>query len=509
MLVSYSLFCFATFFVIIFLMRIFAEICTIRYSRVILYSQFSLAILLAILVSRTDSSTVYLKAKSIQSFWGVSYLVADKGPLYFLLYIFLGFAIIVSFSILGLSLKQRYEVSKKMIIEILLCVTTGLIIYIVPKLVGIPISFVSIWFTISDYLLLYLLRNFSMYDMTSNILNAYEQYSEHGYLAFDRKKRYTGCNEFAKKIFPELKTIKIDSRITDKEKKLNATVSLWLRDFDKGINKTYDIKYLGFSVRATVKDIKNGKHRIGYLIELHDITKQQQYIDLLDSYNYKLQTEIKTKTSEILQMQNSIITGMASMVESRDNSTGAHINRTSEGVRIFINELQKSEKYKNFSIQFCKDVIKAAPMHDLGKIAVSDQILRKPGKYTKDEFEQMKKHSAEGTKIVSTVLKDVDDDEFKKVAVNIAHYHHERWDGTGYPEGIKKEEIPIEARIMSFVDVFDALVSKRCYKNAFSFDEAFDLINSELGTKFDPDLGEIFISCRPQLEKLYLSYTNL
>lgn len=131
--------------------------------------------------------------------------------------------------------------------------------------------------------------------------------------------------------------------------------------------------------------------------------------------------------------------------------------------------------------------------------------MRKPGKFEPEEYEQMKKHSAEGAKIVSQVLFNVDDEEFVQTAVNVAHYHHEKWNGKGYPEGLKEKEIPIEARIMAFADVFDALVSKRCYKESFTFDKAFEIIKNDLGNHFDPELGSVFIQCRSKLENYYSS----
>ena len=191
------------------------------------------------------------------------------------------------------------------------------------------------------------------------------------------------------------------------------------------------------------------------------------------------------------------------MVESRDNSTGGHINRTSDCVKIFVEKLRRVPEYSNLSDSFCDSVIKAAPMHDLGKIAVDDAVLRKPGRFTDEEYEIMKKHSAEGARIVESVLTEVEDMEFKKIAINVAHYHHEKWDGSGYPEKIKGEEIPLEARIMALADVFDALVSKRCYKDSFSYDKAFQIINESLGTHFDPKLGRVFVECRNELENLY------
>ena len=127
-------------------------------------------------------------------------------------------------------------------------------------------------------------------------------------------------------------------------------------------------------------------------------------------------------------------------------------------------------------------------MHDLGKIAIDDSILRKPGRFTPEEFEVMKTHSAEGARIVSDILKDTDDEEFRKIAVNVAHYHHERVDGSGYPDGLKGDEIPLEARIMAIADVYDALVSKRVYKESYSFEKADRIIIEGMGTQFDPSL---------------------
>ena len=142
-------------------------------------------------------------------------------------------------------------------------------------------------------------------------------------------------------------------------------------------------------------------------------------------------------------------------------------------------------------------------MHDLGKIAVSDLILNKPGKFTPEEFEEMKKHAEKGADIVGQILDGVEDEEFVRVAKNVAHYHHEKWNGEGYPEHLSGIGIPPEARIMALADVFDALVSKRCYKDKMDYDRAFGIIEESLGSHFDPELGKWFLKCRPELEAFY------
>ena len=171
--------------------------------------------------------------------------------------------------------------------------------------------------------------------------------------------------------------------------------------------------------------------------------------------------------------------------------------------KIFINELKIYAEEYRFPDEFLTSVVKAAPMHDLGKIAVDDRILRKPGKFTPEEFDEMKKHSEKGAEIVGQILDGVENEAFVRIAKNIAHYHHEKWNGEGYPDKLSGIGIPPEARIMALADVFDALVSKRCYKEKMDYDNAFRIIEESLGSHFDPELGKIFLRCRPQLESFY------
>ena len=255
---------------------------------------------------------------------------------------------------------------------------------------------------------------------------------------------------------------------------------------------------------SPLKKLKEGTEKVkkGDYTNRVKIVSNDSFGELADTFNDMI-ASIDLNNKKILAVQNSILTGMATMVESRDNSTGGHIKRTSDGVRIFVNYLKTHPGYSELSEKFCNDIIKAAPMHDLGKIAVPDAILQKPGKFTDEEYEKMKMHSAEGARIVGEVLKEVDDEDFKKLAINVAHYHHEKWNGQGYPEKLVGEQIPFEARVMALADVFDALVSKRCYKDSFSYEKAFEIISQSGGSHFDPELTKEFIKCRNELEDLY------
>ncbi|MBR3345922.1 MAG: HD domain-containing protein, partial [Solobacterium sp.] len=139
---------------------------------------------------------------------------------------------------------------------------------------------------------------------------------------------------------------------------------------------------------------------------------------------------------------------------------------------------------------------------------VDDAVLRKPGRFTPEEFEIMKKHAPEGARIVHEILKGTDDEEFKEIAENVAHFHHERWDGSGYPDGLKGTQIPLEARIMAIADVYDALVSKRVYKDKMSFEKADAIITEGMGTQFDPQLQPFYNKARPKLEQYYSHLEN-
>lgn len=313
------------------------------------------------------------------------------------------------------------------------------------------------------------------------------------YIITDSQYGYLDANAHAKALFPALERLHQNERIPDDVYMLFTATTTHFSVGDEAFERK-------------VTELKRHNKLVGYGLLLEDDTEQQKYVRLLGSYNSRLQSEVEEKTRHIRKVQDSIITGMASVIESRDNSTGGHIRRTSTVVRIFSEELEKNPALmEQFGLthSFLEGVAKAAPLHDLGKIAIDDKILRKPGKFTDEEFAEMKKHPAEGAGVLKEILDEVDDEDFVRIAVNIAQYHHERYDGKGYPQQCKGEDIPIEARIMSLADVFDALVSKRCYKSAFSFDDAFRIIEEGLGTQFDPVLGRLFLECRGQLEKTY------
>ena len=175
--------------------------------------------------------------------------------------------------------------------------------------------------------------------------------------------------------------------------------------------------------------------------------------------------------------------------------TGEHISRTSNYVKMLAEFARADGVYADqIDDHFISLMYTLAPMHDIGKIVISDQILKKPGRLTSDEYEQMKRHAAVGGTVVREVLNGITDEEYLAFAADIATFHHERWDGTGYPCKLQGEQIPLSARIMAIADVFDALVSERCYKKAMSHEQAHRIIEEESGTHFDPKLTAVFLA---------------
>jgi len=210
---------------------------------------------------------------------------------------------------------------------------------------------------------------------------------------------------------------------------------------------------------------------------------------------------IRERTAQLINLQNAIIFGFADLVESRDEGTGGHIERTSAYIRIMYDALTERGIYADEIAELNKELfISSARLHDVGKIVISDLILNKPGKLTEDEFNVMKTHAVEGEKAIDQIASRTDDVEFLNNARLFAGSHHERWDGRGYPRGLAGTDAPLQGRLMSIVDVYDALISERPYKKPFHPDEAVRMIMENAGAQFDPLIAGVFFEVRSQFE---------
>ena len=258
---------------------------------------------------------------------------------------------------------------------------------------------------------------------------------------------------------------------------------------------------------ATVSHMHELDIRTGDEIEslYHSVTRTTE--DMVNTIeNLEHQGEV------IRKLQNGLILVLADMVESRDQNTGDHVRKTAAYTGIIMRELKKEGVYTDqLTDRFMYDVENSAPLHDIGKIQVSDTILNKPGKLTDEEFETMKTHTTAGAEVIAHAMNTVSGDNsgYLEEAKNLAQYHHEKWNGSGYPRGLKGEEIPLSARVMAVADVFDALVSRRSYKEPFSFEKAMEIIREGSGSHFDPKIVEAFINASDEVREVMNSHMGI
>jgi putative two-component system response regulator len=218
---------------------------------------------------------------------------------------------------------------------------------------------------------------------------------------------------------------------------------------------------------------------------------------------------IQEKTTRLLRLQNSVVSVLADMVENRDHVTGFHIERTTSYIKILMNAMMERGLYTDEMSTWDIDVAAAsARLHDIGKIAISDSILNKPDKLTAEEYEAIKIHTEEGERIIDQIVTQSGEEAFLHHAKLFAGYHHERWDGLGYPHKLKEADIPLQGRLMAIADVYDALVSERPYKHAFTETEAEDTIMSDAGKHFDPYIAAVFSDVKSRFREVYACPTQ-
>ena len=291
-------------------------------------------------------------------------------------------------------------------------------------------------------------------------------------------KQYIEKN-YKEEVFQVLKQL-------DKEKKhllVHGSIFVGDRsDYQENIHVPLNSVY-HISSRKIVKN--NRSYGITYVIS-----------DETDSYYYteRLEADVREKTHEIVRMQRSIIGSFATMIEARDGITGLHIKNTGNFVRTLVDAMREDVRYKDtITKEYADMVAEAAYLHDIGKISIPDEVLQKPGKLTNEEFDIMKTHPAEGARIIKETLGKMENDEYVKIAYDMAYYHHERWDGNGYPDGLSRESIPVLSRVIAVVDAFDAMINDRPYRKGMPISKAIEELKSCAGSQFDPYIVSEFI----------------
>lgn len=491
-----------------FLFCAILQVCHVRFQQAYQLVLFLLSFLIFGMSCTIGYSDLYYKGFHYVVASGVgNYTVDSYGWGHDLFNAMLIVYLIANVSIIVHTFFKKKNVSYKSLIALALIETSSIASFLVARFMENDMLIMPAVYVFDQILLLYICERVKHYDISESVLRSLEAGNANGYASISVNEKFLGGNDIAYSNFPELMECRVDHTLPTKPGIVQFFKD-WANEIRQG-NIVYEKEFEKGDrhFKCSVKKAGQPNKNYATLFKIEEDTEYHRYVKMLGNDNDRLQQLAQTNASQIHAIQEQMIVNMASMVESRDSNTGGHIKRTSKVIAILSEEMQHDPSFK-LPAKFYEALVVAAPMHDIGKIAIDDLILRKPGKFTDEEYSIMKTHAAKGAVIVENLLSTIEDPYLVQIARNVAHYHHERYDGSGYPHGLAGELIPFEARIMAVADVYDALVSRRCYKERISFSNANDIIMKSMGTHFDPRLKQSFVNCREKLEAYYRQVTH-
>ena len=487
-----KLFFFADCFISYAFFLYFINFCKVNVRKWLNFALFALAAVVAIGVSTFDKHTLMYKSFDVVTTNGSMIIDFEPGILFYIFSYLPSVFLICYFVILFIAHKKEFSLKRKKQVQILFLIPTfSLIAYFISLFVDMAVAnYINATSLFAGIVTLFLLSMFGdIYDSANIVEQEAYKGLDSALIVFTSDGKYKGANPFARTMFPSLANLatsdKIPSACADV---LSSLLS----------GETTEYSWDGKTYESIVRDTEGGCKALW----LYDVTSARENVAILENYQKDLENEVEAKTKHIKNLQEQVMMSMADIIEGRDNNTGGHVKRTSAIVKVLADAMLR-DNYPGANEQLLHAVITTAPLHDLGKITIPDSILLKPGKFTDEEFEIMKSHSERGADLVVTVLDGVETPAIIHVTESIARSHHEKWNGTGYPEKLAGEDIPLAARIMAIADVYDALVSKRCYKDAMTFEKANSIMEESFGSHFDPSLKKYFDECLPTIESFY------
>lgn len=434
------------------------------------------------------------------------YGIATKmvsGPLKVLHWIYIVIILLSILILMSIALLKRGTYSRKTLLLYTILTGTGLITYVLESLFDVYFSFLPVVYTAAELLIAVNYDNSHAHDIMSIISEKQKYHESIGYAAFDLEGRYLSCNEKMLEFLPQLAIQIVDAKLDEGSQLADIFYDL-IEKFKKSEKPVKKIELNNIYCQCDVSEFsirKDGKVQ-GYLFSMRDITEEQKVLSVMQDYNETLNAEVNKKTERLKDIQEKVVLGLANMVENRDESIGGHVKRTSDIIKIFVEEARKQGVY-DITARMAECIIRSAPMHDLGKITIDSAIIKKKERLTDEEYEIFKTHPIKSGEFVNIILRDVDEQDFGVVAYNVARFHHERWDGRGYPDGLVGTMIPLEARIMSVVNYYDTALRLNFKDGVLPFETAAEEIISGMGTKYDPNLLPVFNGCRDKLEEYY------
>ena len=410
--------------------------------------------------------------------------------------------LILVVSVVALFQARRRTYSRHTLAYYMFFAGAGVLMYAIENLLDMNFSGLPYLYMAGNVMLVLNYNRMRTHDI-ANLISDNQKAMSRGYVAIDLNGCLLSANERCFDFLPDLREQRVDTPLSGDSASgriLRGAIDLYI---DNGASAaTFQSGERTFAYEIAPFKFHQGGVDQGYIIDIRDATEEARNMEILANFNERLNREVAEKTRSVEKMQEKLVLSLADMVENRDSNTGGHVKRTSDVVRILVEDIQK-QQYFSISDALAKDLIRTAPMHDLGKVSIDSGILNKPARLTPEEYTIMKTHSTISGQMVKILLEGMEEPHLVQTAYHVARFHHERWDGKGYPEGLVGEMIPLEARIMAVADVYDALVSKRVYKAPMSYEKAAQIMQEGMGTQFDPNMYLVFVNCRSKLERYY------
>lgn len=481
---------------ILYLMYIFVmEYCGFSVPRWAKRILFSLASFISVLVMTCNYNTLFYSHISYTTSGLFPHLILSHGLIYKLYTAFFAFYIIHMFfaCIRFSALHNSRLIQRQVLLLILMLVSCilGLLAFLFNLTGGYDSTVPA--YIICTILLEQLIKRYKLFD---SIKLAKEEAVEHmkdGLIVLDYDNQITYTNDRAQHLLMfAAKTHPDPLDFIREQIKAGELIFVTTRDAS-----THHEVYEKCVYEGSLREIYHDDIKHGSMIILTEITDRYYYTE-------RLQTDVARKTKKVIAMQRSLIGSFATIIEARDGVTGLHIKNTGNFVNVLTQAMLKDARFSSqMTNEYAEMVTDAAHLHDIGKISIPDSILQKKGKLTDEEFAIMKMHPAEGARILDETLKGVESDEYFQIAHDMALYHHEKYDGTGYPDGLSGDSIPLSARIMAVADVYDALRSTRHYKEGFSKEKSIAILKESRGTHFDPVITDIFLTHIEEIENVF------
>lgn len=458
------------------------SVCKYKINRWVRLAIYGYCFLVYGLILSVDYNKLYYTEYHLEKFGDSTILVNEYGPGHGLFYVILYGAIIVQFALLIYSMVKKRSISRKNLRALIILEILNVALFFIGRIISPDFEIMPVLYAFDSIILLHIHRRIRIHNVEENVASVIEKNQNNGYILLDNNLNYLGCNTAAETIFPALAECYVDSKLTDLPK-IDKIIAR-LPEGNK-ISITH-LEEGGKHYECSTSRIVHGEKCHGYIIELIDDTPKWKYMQILGGYNTELQQKVAEQTDELGIRQKKInelfiqtVTALSEAVDAKDRYTSGHSERVAEYSRMIAERMGKS-------IEEQEEIYRAGLLHDVGKIRIPVEIINKASKLTDEEYNTIKVHPVTGYHILRGISGN------GQIAI-AAKYHHERYDGRGYPNGLVGEKIPEIARILGVADSYDAMTSNRSYRKALPQEVVRGEIEKGKGTQFDPYIADIML----------------